>query len=229
VSRQLHAQRRVKGIGSLELLARSERTLGVTESAAHPGIGENSVHRLLQALIELGYVLRDPAGSCAASIRLWDLGSAMVANLDLRQASQAWMDWLLARSRESVHLSVLDGDEVVYVHTLDGTERVRACSRIGGQAPAHCVASGKATLAWQGEVALESIAQRLQAWPLRTVTDPGERMDTAIGLSGPIDRLRPAGLRLLSADVIRAAEGMSASRPRPEGSRGTRPGARPGA
>jgi len=237
----------IKGIGLLEVLARSDRALGVTELAARLGIGKSNVHRLLQALVELGYVRRDPAGSYAASIRLWEIGSAMLANLDLRRASQAWMDWLLERSRETVHLSVLDGDEVVYVHKVDSPEPVRAYSQIGGRAPAHCVATGKAMLAWQGEVALASMAQRLRAWSPRTVTepaeflremervrqqgyainrgewresvggiaapvrDPGERVIAAIGLSGPIERLRPAGLRLLSADVIRAAEGVSAA------------------
>jgi len=237
----------IKGLGLLEVLARSDRALGVTELAARMGIGKSNVHRVLQALVELGYVRRDPAGSYAASIRLWELGSAMLANLDLRRASQAWMDWLLERSRETVHLSVLDGDEVVYVHKVDSPEPVRAYSQIGGRAPAHCVATGKAMLAWQGEVALAALSQRLRAWSPRTVTDPAEflremdrvrqvgyainrgewresvggiaapvrdpgaRVIAAIGLSGPIERLRPAGLRLLAAEVIRAAEGVSAS------------------
>ncbi len=238
----------IKGLGLLEVLARSERPLGVTELATRIGIGKSNVHRLLQALVELGYVRRDPAGgSYAASIRLWELGSAVLANLDLRRAARAWMEWLLERTRETVHLSVLDGDEVVYVHKLDSPEPVRAYSQIGGRAPAHCVATGKALLAWQPAPHLAALSQRLRAWSPRTLTDAGEflremervrqqgyavnrgewretvgglaapvrdpsgQVVAALGVSGPIDRLRPSGYKALSADVIRAADGVTAA------------------
>ena len=165
----------IKGLGLLEVLAHADRPLGVTELATRIGLGKSNVHRLLQALVELGYVRRDgDSGAYAASIRLWELGSAVLANLDLRRAAQDWMDWLLDRTRETVHLSVLDGDEVVYVHKLDSPEPVRAYSQIGGRAPAHCVATGKAMLAWIGDGPLEAMSRRLRGWSPRTVTDPAE-------------------------------------------------------
>jgi IclR family KDG regulon transcriptional repressor len=238
----------IKGLGLLEVLAHSGRPLGVTELASRVGIGKSNVHRLLQALVELGYVRRDAdSGAYAASIRLWELGAAVLANLDLRRAAQSWMDWLLERTRETVHLSVLDGDEVVYVHKLDSPEPVRAYSQIGGRAPAHCVATGKAMLAWGGESALQALSRRLHGWSPRTITDPAEflremervrqqgyavnrgewresvggvaapvrdpggRVVAAVGVSGPIDRLRPSGFKALSIDVIRAAAGVSAA------------------
>ena len=238
----------IKGLGLLEVLAHSDRPLGVTELAGRIGLGKSNVHRLLQALVELGYVRRDgEGGAYAASIRLWELGSAVLANLDLKRAAQDWMDWLLDRTRETVHLSVLDGDEVVYVHKLDSPEPVRAYTQIGGRAPAHCVATGKALLAWAGEAQLEAVSRRLRAATPRTVTDageflremervralgyavnrgewresvggiaapvrdPGGRVVAAVGVSGPIERLRPSGFKALSVDVIRAAEGVGAA------------------
>jgi IclR family KDG regulon transcriptional repressor len=238
----------VKGLALLEVLAHSDRPLGVTELAARIGLGKSNVHRLLQALVEQGYVRRDgDGGTYAASVRLWELGSAVLANLDLRQAAQAWMDWLLDRTRETVHLSMLDGDEVVYVHKLDSPEPVRAYTRIGGRAPAHCVATGKAMLAWIGDARLEALSRRLTGFTPRTIADPGEflremervrqqgyavnrgewresvggiaapvrdpsgRVVAAVGLSGPIERLRPSTFKALSADVIRAADGAGAA------------------
>jgi len=238
----------IKGLGLLEVLAHSARPLGVTELATRIGLGKSNVHRLLQALVELGYVRREgDGGTYAASIRLWELGSAVLANLDLRQAAQAWMDWLLDRTRETVHLSVLDGDDVVYVHKLDSLEPVRAYTQIGGRGPAHCVATGKAMLAWIGESGLDAMSRRLERFTPRTVCDPTEflremervrqhgyavnrgewresvggiaapvrdpsgRVVAAVGVSGPIERLRPSSLRALSADVIRAADGVGAA------------------
>ena len=43
------------------------------------------------------------------------------------------------------------------------------------------------------------------------VRDPSGRVVAAVGLSGPIDRLRPSSLKALSADVIRAADGVGAA------------------
>jgi len=238
----------IKGIGLLEVLARAERAMGVTELATRMGIGKSNVHRLLQALVGLGYVRREGAeGTYAATIRLWELGSAVLGNLDLNRAAQPWMAWLLDRTRETVHLSVLDGDEVVYVHKLDSPEPVRAYSSIGGRAPAHCVATGKAMLAWAGEPALAALATRLRTYSPRTITEPadflrelerirqhgfavnrGEWRESvgglaapvrgptgaviaAVGISGPIDRLRPATVKALAGDVMRAADGMRAA------------------
>jgi len=185
----------IKGLGLLEVLAHSDRPMGVTELATRIGIGKSNVHRLLQALVALGYVRRDAdTGAYAASIRLWELGSAVLANLDLRRVSQSWMEWLLERTRETVHLSVLDGDEVVYVHKLDSPEPVRAYSQVGGRAPAHCVATGKAMLAWVGEPQLAAFATRLHAHSPRTVTAPAEFLremerSPAAGLCGQPRRM----------------------------------------
>ncbi len=238
----------IKGLGLLETLSHADQPMGVTELANRLDIGKSTVHRLLQALVEQGYVRRNEAsGSYAASIKLWELGSAVLSNLDLRHASQSWMAWLLERTRETVHLSVLDGDEVVYVHKLDSPEPVRAYSSIGGRAPAHCVATGKAMLAFEPMAHLTSLSRHLQACSPRTLTvpteflremerireqgyavnrgewresvggvaapvrDPGGTVIAAIGVSGPIERLRPARLKILSADLIRAADGIAAA------------------
>jgi DNA-binding IclR family transcriptional regulator len=51
---------------------------------------------------------------------------------------------------------------------------VRAYSSIGGRAPAHWVASGKALLSRTDPARLDRLlAEGLPAWTERTVTDPG--------------------------------------------------------
>ncbi|HRO61493.1 MAG TPA: IclR family transcriptional regulator, partial [Burkholderiaceae bacterium] len=206
----------VKGLAVLEALARSDRPLGVTELATRLALGKSNVHRLLQALTELGYAHRDESTSAyRATIRLWELGSAVLGNLDLREAAESHMETLRERSRETVHLSILDGDEVVYVHKLDSPEPVRAYSQIGGRAPAYCVATGKAMLAWQGDAFLESLAGRLRHHSPNTIVEPqaflremervrrngfavnrGEWRESVCGVAAPV---REPGGRVIAA------------------------------
>lgn len=162
-----------RGMALLEILARSGRPLGVSELAMRTETAKSTTHRILQTLTELGYVRRDPdSGTYRAAIRLWELGAAMFANMDLPALASPAMERLLDDWRETVHLSVLDDAEVVYLHKLDSPEPVRAYSQVGGRAPAHCVATGKAILAFQDPVRLEALSRRLVAHSPRTITDP---------------------------------------------------------
>ncbi|MEO6625492.1 MAG: IclR family transcriptional regulator, partial [Burkholderiaceae bacterium] len=210
----------VKGLQLLELLARSERPLGVSDLAAKLALGKSNVHRLLQALVELGYVQKnEPRGTYQASLKLWEVGTALASRMSVKTSALAAMERLLTRTRETVHLSVLDGDEVVYLHKLDSPEPVRAYSEIGGRAPAHCVATGKAILAWQSEQYLSVLVGRLQRHTPKTITDPhdflrdlervrsngyavnrGEWRETVWGIGSPITN---------SEGVVVAAIGVS--------------------
>ncbi len=237
----------VKGLTLLEMLAHSERALGVTEVSAKTGLGKSNVHRLLQGLVEVGYVRQEQAsGGYATTIKLWELGSAVMARIGLKQMAEPFMAILLNKFRETVHLSVLDGDEVVYIHKLDSPEPVRAYSQVGGRAPAYGVATGKSMLAFQSPAYLAALVPRLKSHSPRTITKPAEFLRemefvrkqgyavnrgewresvggcaapifdpsgaviAAIGLSGPIERLRPSQFKSMSVELIRAATGIGA-------------------
>lgn len=162
----------INGLRLLELLARADAPMGITELAQSLSLVKSNVHRLLQALIDLGYVrqLSEDKRYCA-SIRLWEMGSAVLAQIDLKRVAQPQMLQLQATTGEAAHLSVLDVNEAVYVHKIDSDMPVRAYSEIGGRAPAHCVATGKALLAWQGETALRKLSSNLERHTSRTVKD----------------------------------------------------------
>lgn len=178
----------VKGLRLLEVLAARDGAAGVSELAVELGVGRSNVHRLLQALVELGYVVNEEGrGAYRASLKVWELGARALHRLDFREATAPAMRWLLAESNETVHLSVLSGDEVIYIDKLDSTEPVRAYSVIGGRAPAYCVATGKVLLAWRDE----SPAAALTVRPLRAYT-PSTLPDTA-ALANELARVRQQG------------------------------------
>ncbi|MDP3612702.1 MAG: IclR family transcriptional regulator C-terminal domain-containing protein, partial [Rubrivivax sp.] len=60
---------------------------------------------------------------------------------------------------ESVHLSVLDGHEIVYVHKVDSRHMLGMYSRVGRRAPLHCTAIGKVLMAWESPARRDTILQ----------------------------------------------------------------------
>lgn len=150
------------GLRILELLAHADGPVALTDIADRLGLGKSKAHRLLQTLVLANYVFQ-PAGSTKylASIKLWSLGSAILRHDGLRTAAEPHMQWLMETTGESVHLSILEDLEIVYVHKVDSEQPVRAYSQIGGRMPAHLVATGKALLAFQSPASLAIMYERL--------------------------------------------------------------------
>lgn len=165
----------LKGLSVLELLSRSDKPLTLTQIGKELRMAKSNVHRLMQALVDTRFVLRDEdSATYSASIKLWELGSAVLGKLDLRRHAERQMEALMELTGESVHLSVLDGLEVVYVHKVDSASPVRAYTQIGGRVPAYCVATGKAQLAFSGEHALEIACTQLKPHTESTIVRPAD-------------------------------------------------------
>nr|WIE91236.1 IclR family transcriptional regulator [Mesorhizobium sp. WSM4875] len=138
----------VKGLELIEALAGSKGPRGVTSLAAEMGLTKSNVHRLLNTLAGKGYVKRDASGlHYELSPKLWELGLRVFSRLRIADVAKPFMQDLARSTGETVHLSILDGFEVVYIDKIEGSQPIRAYTEVGGRAPAWCVATGKAMLA----------------------------------------------------------------------------------
>jgi len=165
----------VKAVRILEHLARSPRPQGVTELASALGLSKSSAHRPLTTLVELGYVTQDADSErYVISLKLWELGSYAVDRLDLKQLAARPMAELAAASSETVHLSVLDGRDAVHIDKIECDHPIRAYSRVGGRVPMHCIATGKAMLAFQQDALIEAVAANLTRATPDTIADRKE-------------------------------------------------------
>lgn len=210
----------LQGLMLLELMARSERESGVSELAQQLGAQKSVTHRLLQNLIDQGFARRNPE-TCRyeLTMKLWELGAHVFNRLDIRHEALSFMRELADDTQETVHLSVLNGPDVLYVEKIDSPQPVRAYSLVGGRAPAQCVATGKAMLAWSTETVIDEVAQRLHAHTPLSITskhdllkelenvrtkgyaiNKGEWREQVMGLAAPI--------RDMSGQVV-AAMGIS--------------------
>ncbi|MEX0732668.1 MAG: IclR family transcriptional regulator [Aquisalimonadaceae bacterium] len=158
-----------KGLAVLEALVEGEGSQGVSQIARKLALSKSNTHRLLQTLSVLGYVASSD-GKYRLTPKLWVLGADLISRLDVRRIAMPELEKLAEETRETVHLSVLDRDEVVYVEKIDSPQPVRAYTKIGGRAPAYCVATGKALLAFQPQTLIDRVAEHLQAYTSRTIT-----------------------------------------------------------
>lgn len=195
----------VKGLRLLELLASRTEAVGVSELAQELGLGTSNVHRLLQALVQLGYAVNeDGKGRYRTTLKVWELGAHALHKLDFRERAGPAMRMLLSECNETVHLSTLSGDEVIYIDKLDSPEPVRAYSTIGGRAPAHCVATGKVLLAWREE----SLAQLMVVRALPGYTSSTVKDTAALALE--LEQVRQSGYAVNRGEWRASVWGLAA-------------------
>ncbi|HEX4016754.1 MAG TPA: IclR family transcriptional regulator [Frankiaceae bacterium] len=123
------------------------------------GLPSSSAHRILDQLLELGWVEHDASGYCLGW-RVRQLGNQVDRAAALREAAAPFIQELALRTPFVVHLAVLDGPFVRYLDKVGGQEALRVPSRVGGLLPAHLTAVGKAMLAYTGTDALDATLEQ---------------------------------------------------------------------
>ncbi|WP_292451530.1 IclR family transcriptional regulator [Methylibium sp.] len=152
-----------KGLAVLEWLIRQQRDCRVADVAQAFGMARSNAHRTLHTLVACGWARQNGQTSAyRASPRVFELGALIESAADLRTLLHPLLALLAHETGETIHLAALDGAEVVYLDKFDSPLPVAAYSRVGGRAPAYCVASGKALLA-AGEHTHESLRESLGA------------------------------------------------------------------
>lgn len=146
------------------------RSLGTSELARRTGLAKSTVHRLAHELIQHGLLERRSDGF-VLGLWLFELGELVPRQLDLRSAALPYMADLRAATRQTVHLAVLDGTDVVYVEILRSRDAPTLPSRVGGRLPAHATAVGKAVLAFSEPEVVDAVLRAgLPRLAERTVT-----------------------------------------------------------
>src|SRR4051794_11653677 len=179
--------------------------LGVVRISELVGREKSQVSRALRTLAQAGLVERD------AATREYRLGWRLFA-LAARVADQRLMDLgppvlhrLVAALRETAHLSVLDGGDVVTVLSEASPRAVRAIEWTGRAVPAHCTSAGRALLLDHDAAALRALlgSDELAA--------PGPRAPRAVGeLARRIEAARPRGLAVVEDEFEPGLVGVGA-------------------
>ncbi|HEY4191491.1 MAG TPA: IclR family transcriptional regulator [Mesorhizobium sp.] len=155
----------IKGLRLVEMLALSEKPRGVTDLAGELRFTKSNVHRLLSTLQSEGYVRQVPIGNAyELTTKILELGHNVNRNMSLLQIARPAMTELAKKTGETVHLSVLDGTDVVYIDKIESAHHIRAHTSVGMRAPAFTMATGKAMLAHLPDSYLERFTPHFKAY-----------------------------------------------------------------
>lgn len=160
----------VRALDILELFLGKRSEASAAEIGRALGLPRTTVHELVSTLRERGYLEPAPAGGVELGRRLFELGNTYAERHDLIVEGQRAAERLTARCSETVHLTVLDGTDVVYVVKVDSTHSVRMVSSVGSRLPAHCTAGGKMLLASLAPEMLDELYPRTAELPAMTPT-----------------------------------------------------------
>lgn len=160
----------VKGLALIEVLAANSEPRGVTSLARELNMTKSNVHRLLNTLVSHKFARRTEGGSYELTTKIWELGIMVRSRLSLIQVSQRHMAYLADVTGESAHLSTLEGLEALYIDKIESKHPVTAYTHFGGRAPAWCVATGKAMLAFRLEN-FDAIRRELKPFSPNSIVD----------------------------------------------------------
>ena len=85
-------------------------------------------------------------GKYRLGIKLFRLGHQAVSHLNLREICRPFLTRIMDETKETVHLAVLDEDQVLYLDKVEGPHALRMPSRVGRRIPTYCTSLGKAML-----------------------------------------------------------------------------------
>lgn len=127
----------------------TRQPVGVGELARVLGMPKSSTQRALHTLNTAGWIrqARGEVTRWVLTTRALDVGRHATEELSLRDAGMPVLEELRARTEETIHLMVPEGDKVVLIERLQTPKAVRIVLPLGINLPLHASANGKAVLA----------------------------------------------------------------------------------
>jgi IclR family KDG regulon transcriptional repressor len=165
----------IKAAALIDALRESEQELGIKVLSEKVGLSSSTTHRLLDTLVSIGYVQRNPnTHQYKLGIGLLRIGMFVLSqygmNPDVRMALQELAD----ATGETAKLGALFNGKMVYLGIVESSNPLRFTGHVGSWAPLHCTAMGKvllSLLSMPDREKLIGILLPLKRYTPNTITD----------------------------------------------------------
>ncbi len=190
----------------LDLVARRDNSLTISDLSRELGISKSTVHGIAQALEGIGAVVRNEDTKCyTLGMTLLQLAHTAYARIDLKDVARPVLEDLMKSTRQTVFLGLRSGDRVSIIDTVESTEDLKITAHIGARIPLLVGATGKVFMA--------SLPERDVKQLIRTV---GLRQNTEKSIIDPdqyleeIRKVRKDGYALDHGEYLQGVKAVAA-------------------
>lgn len=158
----------------LKLFKKDKNEMGVTEIAEQIGMAKSTVHRLVSTLKKEGFLSKNPrTNQYRLGLSLLTLGGVISMHKEIYRDALPRLNTLVNKINETVHICLLEKDEVVYLYRIEGKNKTKLITNIGHKNHLHCTSEGLAIIAFQSQKTIDQFLNRaLPAYTPSTVTNP---------------------------------------------------------
>jgi len=190
----------VRSFDILEVLRDMERA-SFTELSEELDVSDSTLYDYLETLAYLGYVVKDD-GTYRLALQFFDFGIGARDQYRVYEKSRGALKTVAEESGAAVWLMVEEAGKAVYLAREMGEQSIETHERLGKHEYMHCLASGKAMLAYAPEEHVDDVIERY-GLPERT----HESITTRAELEAELETIRDQGYAMNEHE---AAEGVSA-------------------
>ena len=145
----------------LEALADESPDGTLPQLAKKVGISRNKAFRLLATLENRGLVEKEEwSGNYRLGLSTVELAQRFLKNISLIKHAHPVMDGLARKHNEAVYMTVLRGNEVLFLDMVDCEQQIKAAPLVGKRFPFFNNAAGKVMKALESTDALEKFFHR---------------------------------------------------------------------
>lgn len=143
----------------------------INEIALYTTLSRAAVRRILITLESLGYAVHSRQ-VYHLTTQVLRLGFAFLSSSSLVEAARPVLERITEQLHDSSSMSMLEGDEIVYVARSAASRVLAASLSIGSRLPAYCTSMGRVLLGALPDEALDSYLKRLRpkAYTAKTIT-----------------------------------------------------------
>ena len=184
-----------KGLLVIEAFAADKPRQSITDIARTTGFDRATTRRCLLTLASLGYADYD-GKYFTLTPRVLRLGTGCLAAMPLPQIVQPWLDRLSEDIGQSTSVSILDGDEIVYIARAAQRKVMAIALMPGSRLPAYCTSMGRVLLASLPHDVAEAL---LRSKPL--VKRTASTMTEPDALLRELESVRARGFAVIEQEV----------------------------
>jgi IclR family transcriptional regulator, pca regulon regulatory protein len=199
-----HVQSLERGLAVIRAFDARHPELTLSEVARICDLTRAAARRFLLTLADLGYVRTD-GRLFSLTPRVLELGYAFLSSLSLPDVAEPHLERLVAEVRESSSVSVLDGDDIVYVARVPTSRIMTVAINVGTRFPAYATSMGRVLIAARPDDEIEAYLGRVTLTRLTART-----VATVATLRAELRRVRQQGFAMVDQELEEGLRSLAA-------------------